>query len=101
MTRTRVGVAWFVLGVPLGIILVVVLLLMLMSPDPAERAPVDGCTEVPAQELYVQHAYTCSDGTSVLTFSDVTARDDYLRVAEHYGVVTLGKGSTWIRIRTL
>lgn len=104
MTRMRMGVAWFVLCMPLVLVLVVVLLIA-TYPDarshPRDRAPVEGCTEVEASELYVQHAYTCNDGTSVLTFVDVTARDAYLGVAEHYGLVALSKGSTWIRVRTL
>lgn len=63
-------------------------------------APTEGCTEVTTEELYVQHAYNCPDGTRVLTFADSSARDDFLKVAEHFGAVTVDKGATWARTRS-
>jgi hypothetical protein len=63
-------------------------------------APTAGCTEVATEELYVQHAYDCPDGTRVLTFADSSARDDFLKVAEHFGAVTVERGATWARTRS-
>lgn len=63
-------------------------------------APTSGCTEVTTQELYVQHAFTCPDSTRVLTFATTQSRDDYLRVAEGFGTVTVDKGATWARTRS-
>lgn len=66
---------------------------------PAPSAPIAGCTEVDTREMYVQHAYACPDGTRVVTFADESARDDYVRVAEHFGTVVLDFGPTWAHIR--
>lgn len=57
------------------------------------------CDEVAAQELYVQRAFQCEDGTRVVMFADDRARDAYLDVAEHFGTVTVERGSSWARIR--
>lgn len=62
-------------------------------------APTAGCSEVTTEELYVQKAFTCPDGTRVVTFTDSNARDDYLKVAEHFGQATVDKGATWARVR--
>ena len=62
-------------------------------------APTAGCSEVATEELYVQKAFGCPDGTRVVTFATTAARDDYLKVAEHFGVVTVDRGATWARIR--
>jgi hypothetical protein len=56
-----------------------------------------GCALV--EELYVQKAFTCPDSTRVLTFATTQARDDYLKVAEGFGTVTVDKGATWARVR--
>lgn len=69
------------------------------ASTPAPSAPIAGCTEVDTKEMYVQHAYACPDGTRVVTFADESARDDYVRVAEHFGTVVLDFGPTWARIR--
>lgn len=61
--------------------------------------PLDGCSEIEAKELYVQRAYECQDGTRVVTFADDSARDDYLRTAEHFGTVTVDRGQGWARVR--
>jgi hypothetical protein len=60
------------------------------------------CEEVEAKELYVQRAYACDDGTRVLTFADVAARDAYLTTAEAFGQVTVERssdGAAWARVR--
>ena len=62
-------------------------------------APTAGCSEVTTEELYVQKAFTCPDSTRVLTFATTAARDDYLRVAEGFGAVTVDKGATWAKVR--
>lgn len=64
-----------------------------------DAPPIDGCNEVEAKELYVQRAYECQDGTRVVTFADDSARDDYLRTAEHFGAVTVDRGNGWARVR--
>lgn len=61
--------------------------------------PLDGCHEVTTQELYVQHAYACDDGSRVVVFTDGRARDDYLKTAEYFGTVTLDRGPRWARVR--
>lgn len=98
--RMRVRTAYVILGIGACLAMVMVLLIA-TSPDTHPRTPVPtgGCASVPADELYVQHAYTCTDGTQVLMFADVTARDAYLKVAEGYGVITLSSGDAWVRIR--
>lgn len=58
-----------------------------------------GCHEVETQELYVQHTFACDDGSRLLVFTDGRARDDYLKVAEYFGTVTLDRGEHWARIR--
>lgn len=65
----------------------------------SSAAPTAGCSEVSTEELYVQHAYSCQDGTRVLTFATTQGRDDYLKVAEGFGTVTVDKGATWARVR--
>lgn len=65
----------------------------------SSAAPTAGCSEVTTEELYVQQAFTCPDGTRVVTFATTQARDDYLKVAEHFGAVTADKGATWARVR--
>ena len=63
-------------------------------------APTAECSEVTTEELYVQKAFSCPDGTRVLTFATAAARDDYLKVAEHFGTVTVERGTTWARVRS-
>lgn len=65
----------------------------------SDAPPVDGCSEIEAKELYVQRAYECPDGTRVVTFADDSARDDYLRTAEHFGTVKVDSGTRWLRVR--
>jgi hypothetical protein len=100
--RVRAAYAVLALGAALGVVMV---LLIVTAPDTHPRAPApvptDGCVSIPADELYVQRAYACSDGTRVLTFSDVTARDACLKVATTFGVMVIDEESTWVRIRTL
>ena len=57
------------------------------------------CDEVAAQELYVQRAFQCEDGTRVVLFVDAEARDAYLAVAEHFGTVIVDRGDWWARVR--
>jgi hypothetical protein len=93
MTRVR---AYLVLGIGAALLAVVVLLLTAPARTPA---PTDGCEQGQATELYVQQAYTCGDGTQVLTFTDVTQRDNYTEVATQYGVIIIDRGDAWVRIR--
>lgn len=67
--------------------------------DAGSAAPTAGCSETTTEELYVQKAFTCPDGTKVLTFATTQARDDYLKVAEHFGQATVERGATWARVR--
>lgn len=86
---------------------IAVLLVMNLSSDSkggsdsaaGSAAPTAGCSEVTTEELYVQKAFTCPDSTRVLTFATTTARDDYLKVAEGFGAVTVDKGATWAKVR--
>jgi hypothetical protein len=61
--------------------------------------PIAGCAVASTEELDVQSLYSCPDGTRVVTFASEQARDDYLKIAEHFGAVVVEKGSTWARIR--
>ena len=90
--------AYVIIGI--GVALIIVAVVLALRPQ-STRAPTQGCTPTSTGELYVQHAYACDDGTRVLTFSDVTARDAYTSVATHYGVVIIDEGERWIRIRPL
>jgi hypothetical protein len=65
----------------------------------SDTPPTTGCTETTTEEIYVQHVYTCPDGTRVYTFATTAARDDYLKAAEHFGAVTIEKGATWAKVR--
>lgn len=90
--------AWAVLLLGVGVLVAMVLLALPPAPLPA---PTYGCMPIDTGELYVQHAYACTDGTRVLTFSDVTQRDEYARVAEGFGVTIIDRGEAWIRVRPL
>jgi hypothetical protein len=102
--RMRVRTAYLILAIGAALAGVMVLLIA-TAPDTHPRvpapAPTRGCTPIETGELYVQRAYACMDGTQVLTFTDVTARDAYLVVANGYGVVTLSRGDTWAQIKPL
>lgn len=103
MNRTRATI----LSVTGGLLAAAVVL-ALLSPGWAGGASavagpsLSGCHEVEAKELYVQRAYACDDGTRVLTFADVAARDAYLTAAEAFGQVTVERssgGAAWARVR--
>jgi hypothetical protein len=58
--------------------------------DINEIAQSVGCespTPAPTEELYVQDAVECADGSRVLTFANNQARDDFVEVAEGFGGV--------------
>jgi hypothetical protein len=104
---TRTLAALIAAGAGLVAAVVVLLVVVLGGDDAGGRdgaassasAPISGCSEATTEELYVQHAYTCPDGTRVLTFATMQARDDYLKVAEGFGAVATDKGATWVRLR--
>lgn len=98
MRRMRLRTAYVILGI--GACLAAVMVWLIVAPARTAPPPIDGCSEVTNEELYVQRAYVCGDGSRVVTFSDVTARDAYMDIATHYGVITLSEGNAWVRIRT-
>ena len=53
----------------------------------AESVGCESPTPAPTEELYVQDAVECADGSRVLTFADNQARDDFVEVAEGFGGV--------------
>lgn len=63
-------------------------------------APVEGCTLGSTKELYVQVVHDCPDGTRVYQFASDEARDDYLKIANHFGAVTVATGPSWAKVRT-
>lgn len=93
------------------IILVVVLMVVLLATaagvtyaltrqDGAGAAPpIAGCAEGSTEELFVQRVFECPDGTRVVTFASDQARDDYLKIATHFGAVVIEQGPAWARIR--
>ncbi len=92
-------------GIAVGVVIVAVVIALAAgdkggSGDGAAAAPTAGCSEVTTEELYVQKAYDCQDGTRVLTFATTQSRDDFLRVAESFGAVAVDKGATWARTRS-
>lgn len=102
----RRSTAFVVVGAAAALVVAAVIALVLIAPwgggdggGAGSAAPTDGCSEVTTEELYVQKAFTCPDGTRVVTFASTAARDDYLKVAEHFGTVTVDRGATWARVR--
>lgn len=77
----------------------VLLVFVVLDAPVGDPAPTAGCSEVISKELYVQHAYECPDGTRVLTFIDDAARDDFLKIAEHFGATLVEQGPAWARTR--
>jgi hypothetical protein len=53
----------------------------------AEEVGCENPTPEPTDELYVQDAVRCADGSRVLTFADNEARDQFVEVAEGFGGV--------------
>jgi hypothetical protein len=103
---TRMLAVIVAVGTGLVAAVVVLFVVVLGADDAAGRdgaasgsAPTSGCSEVTTQELYVQKAFTCPDSTRVLTFATTQSRDDYLKVAEGFGAVTVDKGATWAKVR--
>jgi hypothetical protein len=53
----------------------------------AESVGCESPTPAPTEELYVQNAVECADGSRVLTFAHNQARDDFVEIAEGFGGV--------------
>ena len=53
----------------------------------AESVGCESPTPALTEELYVQDAVECADGSRVLTFANNQARDDFVEVAEGFGGV--------------
>ena len=100
LSTTAVAVIGGAVVLVVAAVVTVVVLVASGGGGGGTAAPTAGCTEVSTEELYVQHAFECPDGTRVLTFATSTARDDFLRVAEGFGAVTVERGPTWARTRS-
>lgn len=97
--RLRTWIVFAGLGIIATVAVSVALLSDRGSGTRDDGPPLAGCHEVEAKELYVQHAYTCDDGTRLVTFATLDARDGYLKIAEGYGTVTVERGDRWARVR--
>jgi hypothetical protein len=99
--RLRAGIVLAALGVIAAVLVSVALFTDTGGSGGADvdGPPLAGCHEVEAKELYVQHAYVCDDGTRIVTFATGEARDNYLKVAEGFGTVTVDRGLQWARVR--
>jgi hypothetical protein len=51
----------------------------------AESVGCESPTPASTEELYVQDAVECADGSRVLTFAHNQARDDFVEIAEGFG----------------
>ena len=100
LSTTAVAVIGGAVVLVVAAVVTVVVLVASGGGGGGTAAPTAGCTEVSTEELYVQHAFECPDGTRVLTFADSSARDDFLKVANHFGAVTVDQGATWARTRS-
>jgi hypothetical protein len=63
----------------------------------AAPAPTASCVQRDTEELYVQRLYDCRD-TLLYTFTDSSARDDWTKIATHYGTTVMEQGPTWVRV---
>lgn len=97
--RLRAWIVFAALGVLAAVTVAIALLSDGGSDADTDGPPLNGCHEVQAKELYVQHAYACDDGTRIVTFASGEARDSYLKVAEGFGAVTVDRGAQWARVR--
>lgn len=99
--RSRVGL---IIGVLAAVVVLlagglVLALVVRDSGTSSDAPPIAGCTVGTTEEIYVQTIHNCPDGTRVLTFASEQARDDYLKIATHFGAVVVEQGETWARIR--
>jgi len=91
-----------VVGVAIACLLLTVTILLTVTMGGGNtQPPIEGCIDTGSRELYVQHAYQCSDGTYVATFSDDDARDQYIEITSHYGVRIIEQGHRWVRATPL
>jgi hypothetical protein len=51
----------------------------------AEQVGCEDPQPASTEELYVQDAVECADGSRLLTFASNAARDDFVEIAEHFG----------------
>jgi hypothetical protein len=109
MTRQErlytIGIAWW------GVCLLVLVFVLTACggrgeepPDAESLVDVTGCDrliEEQTEEVFVREMFICPgypEPTTVYTFNNTDGRDNWLEVAETFGVVVIAEGDDWLHV---